>query len=187
MFINSSTIQTNNINFIYNYTDEDGNVKYKVIKSDMHYDIMPEEFKEKLSDTEEAITGIYSGIYRWELCIKKDDKFDPEEFKESEFYNSNDTSKYDGDGLLLNSNLKPFTVIFTTTMSPTLNNSYMWFNGLTIKTKNDYIRENEENTTIYGTIDGFGGLNSNDKILLGWDYNNSELFKDLFRANSFKN
>ena len=154
---------------------------YTIIDNENHYNIMPEEFEEKLNDSGEKNIG----IYRWELNFKKD-SFDPDELKTSTWYNEEaiDTRYYGNNNYEVtnNSYLKVFNVIFTTTMSPTLNDSYMWFNGLTINFPNDFYITKDDGTqsTIYGDIDGFNELNNNtDKILLGWDYNNSELFKFL--------
>ena len=160
MFIDiNGPIKEDNINFIY-YDEE--NKKYNIITD--HYLIMPEEFEEKLADNSEQKTG----IYRWELCIKKDANFDPDEFKESEFFKNPDNSRYSSDGSLTSSSsLKSFNVIFTTTMSPTLNDSYMWFNGLTKKPISDFNIESSTTST------------NNTQIFLGWDYTNSDLFKFL--------
>lgn len=208
--LGNSAINPNNDNFVYAIDsivpvkddednpirDDSGNYIYltefksanEYIGTD-GYNYFPEDFKDNLKPV--IINGVSKPkafIYQWKLNFNYN-SFDVEDLQNCDILVENEAT----DTKTYNINTEYYNVlgclksIFTTTLSPDFDSSFMWFNGISLN-KKEYTLETTTTTTstdINGqnnvtTTTDYKTNNStkynNKWIIYGWNYNNEDIF-----------
>ena len=138
----------------------DNNVKYYKCVNDIftgettdnHLDTIPAAFRQRMNSN-----GTELGIYRWELC-KEYAEYDVDELIAGAY--NPETDSYENYTFE-----NKFSVIYTTTVNPSVNTEFMWFNGMQlVKSSSELNIENEDKNNL-------GGWDFKDQkyIVYGWN------------------
>ena len=170
-YISKVCIENSNENVVNNSI----NYTYNLIRKENFYNLIPDTFNDKIDAK--------VGIYQWDLVFDTNDfDLDVEELKNLDNSPFKSFIKNENIDLLLSF----FKTVYTTTVSPSLNDDILWFNGITLNTNTKYNLKDLKNTGRVTTLkpddETESGVNSNYKdVTYNYtyiDYSKDNYFKD---------